>query len=103
MIGGTTNHAHLLVSLPAATPVSDAMRSIKCNTTTWVRKEFATLREFAWQEGYGAFSVSRSNLDAVAQYIKNQKRHHEGISFEEEFVQLLKKHDIDYDERYIWG
>lgn len=76
------------------------MRLVKTNTPKWLRAEHGI--EFAWQTGYGAFSVSRSSTEAVREYIRNQAEHHRRTSFKEEFVALLRKHGVEYDERYIW-
>ncbi len=102
-IGGTANHAHLLITLPGAIAISVAVGKIKSNSSKWVHENFPVMSEFAWQEGYGAFSVSRSNIHAVAQYIADQEEHHKTMTFKEEFLTLLKKHDIEYDQQYIWG
>jgi REP element-mobilizing transposase RayT len=101
-IDGTNDHVHLLVSLPPSISLSDAMRIIKTNSSGWVHNLDARHRTFAWQIGYGAFSVSKSNVAAVVRYIQNQEEHHRKISFKEEFVEFLEKHGIEYDERYIW-
>ena len=101
-IGGTTNHAHLLIGLPSAIALAAAVGKIKANLTGWVHETFAAMSSFRWQEGYGAFSVSRSQIDTVASYILNQAKHHETMTFEEEYLVLLKKHSIEYDERYVW-
>ena len=101
-IGGTTNHAHLLIGLPSAIAPATAVGKIKANLTGWVHETFAAMSSFRWQEGYGAFSVSRSQIDTVASYILNQAKHHETITFEQEYLALLKKHNIEYDERYVW-
>ncbi len=83
--------------------MSDVLRDLKANTSGWLHKTFPALQQFAWQNGYGAFTVSTSQATAVRRYIANQKAHHQQQSFEEEFVQLLKLHDVEYDERYLWG
>ena len=101
-IGGTTNHAHLLIGLPSAIAPAAAVGKIKANLTGWVHETFPAMSDFRWQEGYGAFSVSRSHIDSVASYILNQAKHHETITFEQEYLALLKKHNIEYDERYVW-
>lgn len=103
IVGGTTNHVHILLSLPATLPVAKAIQLIKGGSSKWVHDTFPDFRHFAWQEGYGAFSVSVSQIQAVTQYIQNQAEHHRKITFEEEFLTLLKKHQIKYDERYVWG
>ena len=100
-IGGEAEHVHLLIGLPADLPIAAAMRAIKSNSSGWIHETFPLLSDFAWQEGYGAFTVSRSNLDAVARYIGSQRQHHRTMTFQEELVGLLRKHGIDYDERHI--
>ena len=102
-IGGTANHAHLLISLPASMAPAEAVGKIKANLTGWVHESIPTMSDFCWQEGYGAFAVSRSQIDTVAKYIQNQAKHHETMTFEQEYLAFLKKHDIEYDERYVWG
>jgi len=102
IINGTSDHVHLLVQLPPVLPLSDAMRILKTNSSKWVHEQWTARSKFAWQTGYGAFSVSRSNADAVARYIANQEEHHRRKTFQEEFLEYLNKHEIEYDERYIW-
>ena len=94
------DHAHLLIQLPATLALSKAVQLVKGGSSQWVGEHGP---EFAWQEGYGAFSVSKSNIDAVVKYIANQEAHHRKISFEDEFIALLKKHGIEYDPRYVFG
>ena len=102
IINGTTDHVHLLISLPPAISISEAMRVVKTNSSRWVHDEWPSHKAFGWQTGYGAFSVSQSNLMAVSKYIENQEEHHKKIFFQQELITYLKKHDIAYDERYIW-
>ena len=101
-IGGTNDHVHLLISLPAALPVSKAMQLIKGGSSKWIHETFPDQRRFAWQEEYGAFSVSMSQMDKTVAYIKGQEEHHRRMTFQEEFLALLKKHRIEYDERFLW-
>lgn len=102
IINGTADHVHLLIQLPPTLPVSDAMRVIKTNSSRWVHQRWPVKKDFGWQGGYGAFSVSRSNVHQVIAYIQNQEEHHRKRSFQEELIAILKKHNIEYDERYIW-
>jgi REP element-mobilizing transposase RayT len=101
-IGGVEDHVHILLSLPAAVPVSKAMQLIKGGSSKWVHETFPDQRLFAWQDEYGAFSVSVSQLDKTIAYIQGQPEHHRKITFQEEFLELLKKHRVEYDERYLW-
>ena len=95
------DHYHGLFSFPPALAVADALRVIKTNSSAWVH-ETGQRAAFAWQIGYGAFSVSQSNLPDVVDYIRQQDEHHRKLTFQEEFVAFLKRHGIAYDERYIW-
>ena len=101
-INGTVDHLHLLVALPPDLAVADALRVLKTNTSRWVHEEWPHRRTFSWQAGYGAFSVSQSNIGAVMRYIAGQEEHHQKVSFKEEYLEFLKRHGIEYDERYIW-
>ena len=102
-IGGPADHVHVLLSLPPALCVADALRDLKANSSRWIHETWPERRDFAWQTGYGAFSASESYREAVARYIREQQDHHRHVTFQEEFVALLKKHRIPYDERYIWA
>lgn len=99
-INGTNDHVHMLISLPPNVSTSDAMRFIKANSSGWMRERWK--RVFAWQLGYGAFSVSKSNAPAVLKYIEAQEAHHKRVTFKDEFEELLRRHEIVYDKRYIW-
>jgi REP element-mobilizing transposase RayT len=99
-VGGIEDHAHLLFHLPPVLTLSKAIGLIKANSSKWMNEHE---RGFSWQEGYAAFSVSASNLDAVARYIRNQKQHHAKISFEDELLILLRKHEIEFDPKYVFG
>ena len=100
--GGTFDHVHLLVGLSLPDKFSDLVRDVKTNSSLWLKKN-STQQYFAWQEGYGSFSVSYSSLEKVKHYIKNQEEHHKTKSFDEEYLQLLKKHKIPYDTRFVLG
>jgi len=95
------DHVHCLLSLPPALAVAEALRLIKSNSSLGVHQTWHRAA-FAWQVGYGAFSVSQSNVPAVVKYIRDQEQHHRTISLQEEFLAFLKAHRIPYDERYIW-
>jgi putative transposase len=101
-IGGMPDHVHMLLSLPATLPIAKAMQLLKGGSSKWVHETFREHRLFAWQVKYGAFSVSVSQLDRTIDYIKGQEKHHRKMSFQEEFLALLKKHRIAYDLRYLW-
>ena len=101
-IGGTDDHAHLLLSVPTTVLLANAMQHIKGNSSKWVHDTFPSTSLFGWQQGYGCFSIGISQVDETVAYIESQPEHHKKRSFEEEFVAFLKKHGIEYDERYIW-
>jgi len=100
-IGGTENHVHVLLSLPATIPLAKAMQLLKGSSSKWMNETGDG--NFAWQEGYGAFTVGISQQAATATYINSQAEHHRKRGFEEEFLAFLKKHGIDYDPKYVWG
>jgi REP element-mobilizing transposase RayT len=101
-IGGVADHVHMLLSLPSTLPLAKALQLIKGGSSKWVHDTFPEHQLFGWQTKYGAFSVSVSRLDKTIQYIKDQAEHHRKVTFQEEFLALLKKHRIAYDERYLW-
>ncbi len=101
IVNGTSDHVHVLTRIRPAQSVAEVVRVIKANSSRWAREKGNT--DFAWQSGYGAFSVSESNVAAVAKYIATQEEHHRKQSFQEEFVAFLKKNKVSYDERYIWS
>ena len=100
MVGGMPDHVHMLVRMPTGASISDLMRVVKANSSRWAK---ARRRDFAWQTGFAAFSVSMSVLPEVTRYIREQEKHHRKMTFQQELVALLKKHNIPYDERYIWS
>ena len=101
MVGGTENHVHILLSLPTDISLAKAMQLIKGASSRWMNETHT--RNFAWQEGYGAFTVGISQKADTIAYIKSQAEHHRKRSFEEEFIAFLKKHNVEYDPQYVWG
>lgn len=101
IIGGTENHVHILLSLSADMALAKAMQLIKGASSRWMNENHT--KDFGWQEGYGAFTVSISQKASTIAYIESQAEHHRKRTFEEEFIAFLKKHDVEYDLRYIWG
>lgn len=102
IINGTKDHVHLLLNIPPRLALSDAMRILKSNSSKWIHETFPDKKDFVWQSGYAAFSVSHSNIQTVSRYIKGQKEHHSKISFKDELLNLLKQNRIDYEEKYLW-
>ena len=102
-IGGVEDHVHLLVSLPPTLAVAKAIQLIKGGSSKWVHDTFPNLNKFKWQEGYGAFSVSVSKVENTIAYILEQKEHHRKKTFQEEYITFLRKHNVEYDQRFIWG
>jgi putative transposase len=101
-IGGMPDHVHLLAKFPPTIAVSDMLRLIKTNSSKWVNERPDVKSKFEWQSGYGAFSVSESQVPIVSKYIANQKEHHKNKSFEDEYLETLKRHGIQYDLRYVF-
>jgi REP element-mobilizing transposase RayT len=102
LINGPADHVHALTTVPPTRALSDLMRLLKTNSSRWVHDEFPHLKHFAWQTGYGAFGVSRSNADEVERYVASQQEHHRHVTFQEEFEAFLKRHGVAYDPRYVW-
>jgi REP element-mobilizing transposase RayT len=100
--GGMPDHVHLLCSLSKQQAVADALRVIRANSSKWIHDTSPQQRDFAWQAGYGAFAVSYSHRDQVKRYLAKQEEHHRKVTFQEEFIAFLKRHDVEYDERYLW-
>jgi REP element-mobilizing transposase RayT len=102
-VGGTSDHVHLLVTIPPTLSISKAIQLIKAGSSKWIREEFDDKSGFSWQRGYGAFSVSRGKFHQIIDYIRLQEEHHQSKEFEEEFIQFLQACDIEYDEKYVFG
>ena len=100
-VGGTSNHVHILVSLPATMPLAKAVQLLKGGSSKWLNE--IVKRRFEWQQGYGAFSVGISQQNATIHYINSQEEHHRTHTFEDEFLAFLRRHRIEYDSRYVLG
>jgi len=100
-VGGVDDHVHVFAGLRATHCLANLMRELKADSSAWIHKELG-LRAFAWQEGYGAFTVSASLIQAVRRYVINQPAHHAKVSFQDEYVRMLKRGLVEYDDRYLW-
>ncbi len=101
-VGGTEDHVHLLVDLPSTMAVAKALQLIKGGSSKWIHQQFPQTQRFAWQEGYGAFSIGISLTGKTIRYIQTQSEHHRVKTFKEEFLDFLRRYEMEYDERYIW-
>lgn len=101
-IGGMSDHIHILVSIKPDIALSDLVKDIKANSSKWINEKSYLKGKFEWQEGFGAFSYSQSQLDAVIAYINNQEQHHQKKTFKEEYIEMLQKFKIQYDEKYLF-
>ena len=102
LVGGMPDHVHAALAIPPVMAVSKALQLLKGGSSKWIKDTFPKLSGFAWQDGYGAFTVSKSNLPEVLTYIQNQPKHHRAKSFKEEFLAFLIRHEVEYDKRYLW-
>jgi putative transposase len=102
-INGPSDHVHIALSTNPDISISDCVRTIKANTSRWIHKRFENLRHFSWQEGYSPFSVSKSNIQSVVNYIKNRREHHKTVTFEDELKVFLEKHGVEYNPKYFLG
>lgn len=100
--GGTTNHVHLLVSQSKNVALSDLMKEIKHSSSKWIKTQGQEFANFHWQDGYGAFTIGKSQVEALRNYFAKQKVHHQKQSFEDELRETLKSYEVEYDERYLW-
>ena len=99
---GTDDHVHLLLGLRQTKAIADAVKEVKANSSRWIHETFSDYRDFAWQRGYGAFTVSFSQQKKVEAHLANQKKHHRKATFQKKFLILLDAHRVEYDERYLW-
>ncbi len=102
-IGGTKDHVHILLSLPPKISPAKSIQLIKGGSSKWIHETFPNMKRFAWQEGYGAFSIGIAQLDPTKKYIEKQEEHHHKKSFEEEYIEFLRKNNTDFDEKFIFG
>jgi len=102
LVNSVADHVHILCCLSRTLTLAKAVEDVKKGSSKWLKTKAAALRNFHWQNGYGAFSVSQSSVDEVRRYIANQEEHHRRVTFEDEFRAFLDRHGVAYDERYVW-
>lgn len=102
IVNCVADHMHVLCALSRTLSIADLLEEMKKSTSRWAKTHDPSLHAFRWQAGYGSFSVSESNAPQVKRYIERQEEHHRKVSFQDEYRQFLKLHNIDYDERYVW-
>lgn len=101
-IGGVEDHVHLVLGIHPTVAISQALKLLKTGSSGWIHNAFPGMKGFGWQDGYASFAVSKSLLPEVIAYVENQKDHHKTRTFQEEYLAFLRKHDIDFDERYVF-
>jgi REP element-mobilizing transposase RayT len=101
-INSMPDHVHILIGFRPAQPIASLVQNLKTESSIWVNKNRFTSSKFAWQEGYGAFSYSRSHVPEVIRYIQDQERHHQKLTFREEYEAFLRAFEVEYDERYVF-
>ena len=101
-VNGVEDHVHLLAKLRQDIALSDVVRDLKASSSGWMHKVFPDLRDFTWQRGYGAFTVSASQAEAVKRYVERQKLKHRGLGFKDEFINFLRANGVEFDEHYLW-
>ncbi len=101
-VGGVADHVHILCRFARTISVADFVQELKRESSKWVKTKSDSLQDFHWQNGYGAFSISPAHVEPVWLYIANQEEHHRAVSFQDEFRRLLKKYELEWDERYVW-
>lgn len=102
LVGGVEDHVHIFARLRQDKTVADVVRNIKANSSGWIHRKFADLRDFAWQRDYSAFTVSHSQSPQLRRYIANQEEHHRTMTYQDELLELLKRHDVKYKEEHLW-
>ena len=101
-VGGTENHIHILCIMSRSITISNLVKTVKASSSKWINEQQRDFHHFAWQEGYGCFTISQTHVDAVKQYIAIQEEHHQHVTFQDEFRRLLEIYQVEYDERYVW-
>jgi REP element-mobilizing transposase RayT len=101
-VGGMADHVHLAIQFPRTITIAAVVEQLKTSSSKWLKTQFSQLGGFAWQRGYGVFSVGPSDLEALLQYIDEQEEHHRTRTFQDEYRAFLKKYSVEYDERYVW-
>ncbi len=102
-IGGAPDHIHALFLLSKNCAIAQIVYEVKRSSSKWIKTQGQIYEKFHWQSGYGAFSVSQSHVEQVRRYILKQEQHHRKITFQDEYREFLRRYDVDYDERYVWG
>jgi len=102
IVGGVEDHVHMLLALARTCTAAEMVKEVKRGSSLWIKTRNVDLHGFAWQNGYGIFSIGFSQIESVRNYIARQEEHHGKISFQDEFRQLLKRYEIEFDERYVW-
>lgn len=102
IIGGVADHVHLLSTLARTGTAADMVKEVKRGSSLWLKTKSPDLHDFAWQNGYGIFSIGYSQVAAVRKYIAGQEAHHRQVSFQDEFREFLKRYEVEFDERYVW-
>jgi REP element-mobilizing transposase RayT len=103
IVGGYVDHIHILCKLSKKLPLMKLVEELKAHSSKWIKTKDMKLKDFYWQDGYGAFSVKASDVDVVKRYIENQHQHHSKKNFQDEYRQILERYHVEYDERYVWG
>ncbi len=102
IIGGVEDHVHLLTTLSRTGTVAEMVKEIKRGSSLWLKTRNSALHNFAWQNGYGIFSIGFSQVESVRNYIAGQEEHHQKVSFQDEFRDFLRRYEVEFDERYVW-
>ena len=101
-VGGVQDHVHLFFGLSRTRTIAEVVETVKTSSSKWIKTKGAAFADFHWQSGYGAFSVSQSDAETVAAYIRNQAQHHQKMTFQEEYRRLLERYQVAFDEQYVW-